>query len=61
MRCEAWQIGGSHAQRDLLAQTPMAAAERGADRRLLRALLTERLSLRPTMRVRHAYQRARAL
>ncbi len=55
LRYEAWRIGGSHAQRDLLAQTLIVAAERAGDRRLLRALLTERLSIRPTARVRHAY------
>lgn len=41
-------IGGSHAQRDLVSQTLIAAAERSGDLRLARALLAERVALRPT-------------
>ncbi len=39
--------GGSHAQRDVIAQTLAAAAERSGQRALARALLNERLALKP--------------
>lgn len=39
--------GGSHAQRDLIAQTLAVAAERAGRRSLARALLNERLALKP--------------
>jgi hypothetical protein len=39
--------GGSHAQRDVIAQTLLAAAEKGGDVARARALLHERLALRP--------------
>lgn len=42
------RIGGSHAQRDLLTQTLIAAAERARRWPLVRALLSERAALRPT-------------
>lgn len=53
-------IGGSHAQRDLITQTLIAAATRGGDRALARALLAERLAVRPTAATRSAYEAARA-
>jgi len=54
----AMRIGGSHAQRDILALTLIAAAERAGDHPLLRALLAERLAVRPTVKVREALARA---
>ncbi|MGA2043510.1 MAG: tetratricopeptide repeat protein [Roseiarcus sp.] len=58
VRYKAIRIGGSHAQRDLLTQTLIAAAERSGQTRLARALLAERLATRPTARTREAYERA---
>ncbi|WP_413205508.1 tetratricopeptide repeat protein [Rhodospirillum sp. A1_3_36] len=48
VRYQAVRIGGSHAQRDVLAQTLIIAAERSGRRKLERALLTERYAIRPT-------------
>jgi hypothetical protein len=48
VRYHAIRIGGSHAQRDVLTQTLIAAAERSGQMSLARALLTERYALRPT-------------
>ena len=59
-RYQAFRIGGSHAQRDIVAQTLIAAAERSGRWRLARALLAERAAIRPTARVKAAYERARA-
>jgi hypothetical protein len=47
VRTLAVRIGGSHAQRDVLAQTLLSAAEKGGQIQLARALLNERLALRP--------------
>lgn len=44
------RIGGSHAQRDLLTQTLIAAAMRSGNHALSRALLNERAAWRPTER-----------
>ncbi|WP_299941907.1 tetratricopeptide repeat protein [uncultured Nitratireductor sp.] len=52
IRYQAIRIGGSHAQRDVLTQTLIAAAERSGQLSLARALLTERLALRPTDKTR---------
>ncbi|MGA2479257.1 MAG: tetratricopeptide repeat protein [Spirochaetia bacterium] len=43
----AARSGGSHAQRDLLAQTLISAAERAGQKGMARALLHERLMLKP--------------
>jgi tetratricopeptide (TPR) repeat protein len=47
VRAIAVRAGGSHAQRDFLAQTLLSAAEKGGHVQLARALLNERLALRP--------------
>jgi hypothetical protein len=47
IRAIAARSGGSHAQRDLLAQTLISAAERGGQSAMARALLHERLMLKP--------------
>ena len=59
-RAEAFRIGGSHAQRDIINLTLIAAAERSGQWRLARSLLAERAALRPTAAVRAQYERARA-
>ena len=46
-RAVAHRFGGSHAQRDLIDQTILAAAARGGDRRVGRALLNERRAMKP--------------
>jgi tetratricopeptide (TPR) repeat protein len=58
VRYNAACIGGSHAQRDLITQTLIAAAERAGQPNLTRALLAERLAVRPTDRTRRHYVRA---
>jgi hypothetical protein len=58
IRSRAHRFGGSHAQRDLIDLTLIAAALRGDDRPLAVALTNERLALRP--RSSHA-QRLAAL
>ena len=57
VRYKVIRIGGSHAQRDLVAETLIAAAERAGDTRLARALLAERVARRPTARTRRAFER----
>ena len=47
VRSGAQRFGGSHAQRDVLDLTLMAAASRGGDERLAAGLQIERLALRP--------------
>ncbi len=59
VRHETIRIGGSHAQRDVVALTLIAAAERSGQLNLARALLAERVAIRPTPRTRAAYARAR--
>jgi tetratricopeptide (TPR) repeat protein len=59
VRYDAFRIGGSHAQRDLVNQTLIAAAERAGRWNLARALLAERVAIRPTAHTKRAYERAR--
>ncbi len=47
VRRVAARAGGSHAQRDLLSQTLLVAAERAGHGAMARALLNERLALKP--------------
>ncbi len=47
VRGQARQLGGSHAQRDLIDQSLLAAAARGGRRAIGRALLNERLMAKP--------------
>jgi len=56
IRREAVRIGGSHAQRDIVNLTLIAAAERSGQWGLARSLLSERAGVRPTPRTkaRHA-------
>ena len=58
VRYEAVRIGGSHAQRDIVNLTLIAAAERSGQWRLARALLAERAGVRPTARTLGALERA---
>ncbi|MDQ0471188.1 tetratricopeptide repeat protein [Labrys wisconsinensis] len=58
IRYKVIRIGGSHAQRDLVTQTLIAAAQRAGRTGLARALLAERLAVRPTERTRRAYEAA---
>jgi tetratricopeptide (TPR) repeat protein len=58
VRYEAIRIGGSHAQRDVVNQTLIAAAERSGQWSLARALLAERAAVRPTPRTMVALERA---
>jgi hypothetical protein len=51
----AARAGGSHAQRDLLAQTLIGAAERAGQSALARALLHERLMLKPRSGLNRAW------
>jgi tetratricopeptide (TPR) repeat protein len=48
VRFEVARIGGSHAQRDIVNLTLIAAAERSGQWSLAHALLTERVGVRPT-------------
>ena len=59
VRYKVIRIGGSHAQRDLVTQTLIVAAERAGDWRLAQALLSERLAIRHTPRVEKSLNIAR--
>jgi hypothetical protein len=50
VRYDIWRIGGSHAQRDLFAQTLIAAAMGAGRWPLARALLAERVAQKPASR-----------
>jgi tetratricopeptide (TPR) repeat protein len=52
------RIGGSHAQRDVINLTLIAAAERSSEWELARALLAERVGVRPTPRTKAQYRQA---
>jgi tetratricopeptide (TPR) repeat protein len=52
----AAQAGGSHAQRDVIGLTLMAAAEQANQRHLARALLNERLALKPHSALNHSWR-----
>jgi tetratricopeptide (TPR) repeat protein len=56
VRYEAVRIGGSHAQRDIVNLTLIAAAERSGQWRLARSLLAERVGVRPTVRTKAQYR-----
>ena len=58
VRYKIIRIGGSHAQRDLVTQTLIVAAERAGDWQLAQALLAERLAVRPTELTRRNYTHA---
>jgi tetratricopeptide (TPR) repeat protein len=58
IRKEAARIGGSHAQRDIVNLTLIAAAERSGQWGLARALLAERVEVRPTLRTKAQHDRA---
>jgi len=56
LRAKAGRLGGSHAQRDVLAWTLVEAAIRAGDHRLADGLIAERLALRPISQVNRAWQ-----
>ena len=58
VREDAVRIGGSHAQRDIVNLTLIAAAERSQQWNLSRSLLAERVDVRPTVRTKTQYARA---
>jgi tetratricopeptide (TPR) repeat protein len=60
LRYDVWRIGGSHAQREVVDLTLIAAAERAGEKNLARALIAERAALRPSARWRARLEKARA-
>jgi tetratricopeptide (TPR) repeat protein len=58
IRRDAVRIGGSHAQRDIINLTLIAAAERSGQWSLARALLHERVAVRATPRTKARYAQA---
>ena len=57
VKAVAARAGGSHAQRDLLGQTLVSAAEHAGHTRLARSLLNERLALKPESTLNRAWMR----
>jgi hypothetical protein len=58
VRNDSFRIGGSHAQRDIINLTLIAAAERSGQWSLARALLSERVAVRATPRTKAQYAQA---
>ena len=58
LRARLARIGGSHAQRDVVEQTLLAAAARGGDRSAGRTLLAERARAKPTTPLTEWWARA---
>ena len=58
VRNDSVRIGGSHAQRDIVNLTLIAAAERSGQWSLAHALLAERVGVRPTPRTQAQYAEA---
>jgi hypothetical protein len=58
IRRDAVRIGGSHAQRDIINLTLIAAAERSGQWGLARALLQERVAMLATARTKARYAQA---
>ena len=58
VRNDSVRIGGSHAQRDIVNLTLIAAAERSGQWSLAHALLGERVGVRPTPRTKAQYAQA---
>jgi tetratricopeptide (TPR) repeat protein len=57
-RCDLWQIGGSHAQRDVIDWTLAEAAVRAGQRNVALALAHERLGARPRSAPNRRFLRA---
>ena len=57
-RAQAQRLGGSHAQRDLIDQTLLAACARGSRKALGRALLNERMLAKPVTPLTRHWQEA---
>jgi hypothetical protein len=58
VRKDSARIGGSHAQRDIINLTLIAAAERSGQWGVVHALLSERVAVRPTPRTKAHYAQA---
>jgi hypothetical protein len=58
IRRDAVRIGGSHAQRDIINLTLIAAAERSGQWSVASALLQERVAVRATPRTKARYAQA---